>query len=127
MIQINFKEFEPQYSTALMLGNVNDNLSNTVDFVFDKVIQGVDLTTLTCTIIFLNAEDAGATELLSATEIGDKVVYSWVVKNISTTIKGKLQWQLVFVGEDGWAKYTKICKFKIGDSIHIEEVIDNIP
>ena len=127
MIQINFKGFEPQYSSVVMLGNVNDNLSNTVDFVFDKVINGVDLTSLTCTIIFLNAEEAGATELLTSSVDGDKVTYSWVVKNISTTVKGKLQWQLVFVGADGWAKYTKVCKFKIGESIHIEEVIDNIP
>ena len=110
-----------------MLGNVNDNLSNTVEFVFDKVINGVDLTSTTCTIIFLNAEDAGSTEVLTPVVNGNSVIYSWVVKNISTTVKGKLQWQLVFVREDGWAKYTKVCKFKIGDSINIEEVIDNLP
>ena len=127
MIQINFREFEPQYNSTLMLGNVNDNLSNTVEFVFDKVINGVDLTSTTCTIIFLNAEDAGSTEVLTPVVNGNSVIYSWVVKNISTTVKGKLQWQLVFVREDGWAKYTKVCKFKIGDSINIEEVIDNLP
>lgn len=128
MIQILFNGFTPQYNAVELIGNIGDNIAEKVYFIFDKNIDGIELTDLRVTLSILSAEETGDVILLYPTVLGDKVSYEWEIKNNATAVKGKLQWQLNFYNaQTGYVKNTNVCKFKIGDSINIEEVIDVTP
>lgn len=92
-----------------IVGVQGDHYSEILTFRIDRYFDGVDLSTKTCIVQFLNAGGKAGTYQVQTmdteTEPG-KIIFQWAVDNVATQFKGELRFIIRFYSTNGNGLYT---------------------
>lgn len=91
-----------------IVGVQGDHYSEILTFRIDRYFDGVDLSTKTCIVQFLNAGGKAGTYQIQRMDIETepgKIIFQWAVDNVATQFSGDLRFIIRFYSTDGNGLY----------------------